>query len=147
MSVDICQEKRIACGSFTTIRRALLMEKITHLNSVYGGRQQSWICPRGESESNQGTHSSGFAELESDGHIDYFYCDHEYVRKGVGRKLYEAVEIEAKRLQLPRLHAAVSVTANPFFLRMGFEVLKEHRNVSAVAMNCIMENTLTVTPG
>src|SRR6476620_8068853 len=72
----------------------------------------------------------GFAELESDGHIDYFYCDHEYIRKGVGRKLYEAVEKEAKRLKLPRLHAAVSVTAKPFFLRMGFEVLKEQRNVT-----------------
>src|SRR5690349_22132369 len=67
----------------------------------------------------------GFAELETNGHIDYFYCDHEYLRKGVGRKLYEAVEDEARCLKLPRLYAAVGVTATPFFLCIGLEVVKE----------------------
>jgi L-amino acid N-acyltransferase YncA len=86
----------------------------------------------------------GFAELEQDGHIDYFYCDHEHQRRGVGSRLYEALEIEARRLKIRRLHAAVSVTAKAFFIRMGFRVVAEQRNVicGAPAPNSIMEKVL-----
>ncbi len=87
----------------------------------------------------------GFAELEDDGHIDYFYCDHEHQRRGIGSRLYEAIESEARRMELPRLHAAVSLNAKAFFLRMGFRVVKEQRNIicGAVAPNFIMEKALT----
>lgn len=86
----------------------------------------------------------GFGELEGDGHIDYFYCDHEHQRRGIGSKLYEAIESEARRMEIPRLHAAVSVTAKAFFLRMGFQVVREQRNIicGAIAQNFIMEKTL-----
>src|SRR3954462_14044243 len=86
----------------------------------------------------------GFAELEDDGHIDYFYCDHEHQGRGIGRRLYEAIEKEARRLKISRLHAAVSLTAKAFFLRMGFELIKEQHNIvcGAVAPNFIMEKTL-----
>lgn len=87
----------------------------------------------------------GFAELENDGHIDYFYCDHERQRRGIGSRLYEAIENEARRMEIPRLHAAVSVSAKAFFLRMGFRVVKEQDNLicGAVAPNFIMEKALT----
>ena len=93
----------------------------------------------------QGGKILGFAELEDDGHIDFFYCDHEHQRRGIGNKLYKAIETEARRLLNPRLHAAVSVTAKAFFLRMGFHVLKEQRNIvcGSVALNFIMEKALT----
>jgi GNAT superfamily N-acetyltransferase len=86
----------------------------------------------------------GFAELEDDGHIDYFYCDHEHQRRGIGSKLYEAIEREAGQMKIPRLHAAVSLNAKAFFLRMGFQVGKEQRNTicGAVAPNYIMEKKL-----
>ena len=87
----------------------------------------------------------GFAELEDEGHIDYFYCDHQHQRRGVGSRLYEAVEREARRLKIPRLHAAVSVNAKAFFIQMGFRVVKEQRNIvcGAVAPNFIMEKIFT----
>jgi putative acetyltransferase len=86
----------------------------------------------------------GFAELTPDGQIDYFYCHHRRLRQGVGRSLYQAIESEAQRLELSCLRAAVSVTAKPFFLAMGFQVVKEQRNVvcGAVAPNSIMEKRL-----
>jgi putative acetyltransferase len=86
----------------------------------------------------------GFAELEPDGHIDYFYCHHAYQRQGVGRRLYAAIEAEATRLQIPLLHAAVSTNAKAFFLRMGFAVVKEQRNIvcGVVAPNAIMRKEL-----
>ena len=87
----------------------------------------------------------GFAELEQDGHIDFFYCDHNHLRIGVGSELYRAIEEEAQRLKIPRLHAAVSLTAKPFFLRMGFEVVKEQHNVvcGTAAPNFLMQKILT----
>lgn len=86
----------------------------------------------------------GFAELNPDGCIEYFYCHHQHQRRGVGRMLYQVVEAEARRQQLPCLHAAVSVTAKSFFLRMGFKIVKEQRNVicDAVAPNFIMKKQL-----
>lgn len=87
----------------------------------------------------------GFAELECDGHIDYFYCHHAHLRKGVGRRLYDALEAEASRLGISCLYAAVSVTAKPFFLRMGFQVVKEQQNIvcGTIAPNSVMKKELT----
>ena len=70
----------------------------------------------------------GFVELEPDGHIDYFYCHHEWQRRGVGRRLYRTVEAEAIRAGFRWLFAEVSVTARPFFESMDFEVTAETNN-------------------
>lgn len=77
---------------------------------------------------------AGFAELEDNGHIDCFYCHHEFQRQGVGRRLYERIEEEGRSLRdtregllnLTRLFVEVSITARPFFEQMGFHVLHEN---------------------
>ena len=86
----------------------------------------------------------GFAELEDDGHIDYFYCDHEHQRRGIGSRLYETIEKEARRLGILCLHATVSLNAKAFFLRLGFKVVREQRNIicDAIAPTFIMEKTM-----
>ena len=71
----------------------------------------------------------GFAELESDGHIDRFYTHHAWQRKGVGSLLYKKIEEEARRRGLSFLYAEVSTTAKPFFLKMGFYITEEQENV------------------
>ncbi len=67
---------------------------------------------------------AGFAELESNGHIDCFYCHKDYQRCGVGRQLYQAIESKASALNLRRLFVEASITAKPFFQKMGFEVVQ-----------------------
>ncbi len=67
----------------------------------------------------------GFAELESDGHIDCFYCHHDWQRRRVGRTLFHTVEAEANALGLRELYAEVSTTAEPFFTAMGFRIEEE----------------------
>jgi GNAT superfamily N-acetyltransferase len=62
----------------------------------------------------------GFAELESDGHLDTFYCRKDSVGRGVGSRLYRAVEQEALTLGCGRLFTEASITARPFFERHGF---------------------------
>jgi GNAT superfamily N-acetyltransferase len=65
-----------------------------------------------------------FAELEHDGHLDMFYCRREFIGRGVGRKLYQALETRALDLGLRRIFTDFSITARPFFERCGFSVVK-----------------------
>ncbi len=69
----------------------------------------------------------GFGELEFDGHIDCFYCHKEYQNCGVGRKIYQAIERKGLEFGLERLFVEASVTAKPFFERMGFSVIREQQ--------------------
>jgi putative acetyltransferase len=66
-----------------------------------------------------------FAELEDDGHLDMFYCRSNFVRSGVGSKLYSAIEVPALDLRIARIFAEVSITARPFFERCGFSAVQQ----------------------
>ena len=79
---------------------------------------------------------AGFGELEDNGHIDCFYCHHEFQRRGVGRAIYAEIERLAIAHGLTRLFADVSITARPFFEAMGFSLLKQQTVVCrGVAMS------------
>ena len=67
----------------------------------------------------------GFAELEGDGHLDTFYCRKDSVGRGVGSRLYRAVEQEALARGCGRIFTEASITARPFFERQGFRVVGE----------------------
>ncbi len=86
----------------------------------------------------------GFAELEPDGHIDYFYVHHKWQGKGVGSMLYNTIEEVAISQKMPHLYAEVSVPAKEFFLKQGFEILEEKNNIicGAPAPNFMMKKKL-----
>jgi GNAT superfamily N-acetyltransferase len=67
----------------------------------------------------------GFAEFEPNGHIDCFYVHHEFQGAGVGTALMREIEMEAREKLLPRIYAEVSITAKPFFVKKGFQVIKQ----------------------
>ena len=67
----------------------------------------------------------GFAELEEDGHLDMLYVRGDSVGRGVGRRLYRAVEREARGRGLGQIFTEASVTARPFFERRGFRMVRE----------------------
>ena len=71
----------------------------------------------------------GFAELEMDGHIDCFYCHHEFQRQGIGARLMEKIFTEANQLGLDRLFAEVSSTARDFFKAKGFKIEQETNHI------------------
>jgi putative acetyltransferase len=62
----------------------------------------------------------GFAEFEPNGHIDCFYCHHEWIRKGVGSALMKKILQKAKNSNIHLIFAEVSITAKPFFKKWGF---------------------------
>lgn len=72
-------------------------------------------------------HIAGFADLESDGHVDRFFVHADHQRCGVGTAMMRVVVAEAIGLGLHRLFAEVSITARPFFERKGFTVLVEEQ--------------------
>jgi N-acetylglutamate synthase-like GNAT family acetyltransferase len=69
----------------------------------------------------------GFANLESDGHLDCIYAHAQHQGRGVGTALLTAIEVRARELGLTRLFAEVSITARPFFEHRGFVVVEERR--------------------
>lgn len=70
---------------------------------------------------------AGFAELGDYGHVDCLYVHHALQGRGIGRALLQHLELHARGHSVPQLYAEVSVTAKPFFERMGFHVERECR--------------------
>lgn len=66
----------------------------------------------------------GFADLESDGHIDRFYVSADHQRCGAGRALLTTLIAAAQRLGVSRLVTEASLTALPFFESQGFTVVR-----------------------
>ena len=67
----------------------------------------------------------GYADIQSDGYIDHFYCHHKFQGQGVGSTLFAALEREARENGILEMYSNVSITARPFFEAMGFSVEKE----------------------
>lgn len=67
----------------------------------------------------------GFAEFEPNGHIDCFYCHHEWIGKGVGSALMKEILQRAKLSKIHLIFAEVSITAKPFFEKWGFRVVDQ----------------------
>ena len=67
----------------------------------------------------------GFAEFEPNGHIDCFYCHHEWICKGVGTALMQEIFRKAKEYKLYCIFSEVSITAKSFFEKWGFKVLSK----------------------
>lgn len=63
---------------------------------------------------------AGFCELKNDGYIDRFYIAHNHIGRGVGQLLYKKLEAHAISLGLSQLFVDASITAKPFFSKMGF---------------------------
>jgi putative acetyltransferase len=62
--------------------------------------------------------------LEPEGAIDCFYVHHAHQGRGVGAALMGRVEREARGRGAAGLVADVSLTAESFFRRMGFRVVR-----------------------
>ncbi|MBJ7900204.1 MAG: GNAT family N-acetyltransferase [Cyanobacteria bacterium RI_101] len=66
----------------------------------------------------------GFIILRRDGYLDCLYCHKDYRRRQVGLRLYQEAAEEARNLGLTRLWTDASITALPFFERLGFTLAR-----------------------
>ena len=66
----------------------------------------------------------GYADIQPNGYIDHFFISGPYARQGVGTLLMKHIQKEAQLLGIAEMTSDVSKTAEPFFLRHGFQVVK-----------------------
>lgn len=69
----------------------------------------------------------GFADLRKDGLVDRLYVDQDYQGQGIAKALMKELETEAKKLNLQSLRTYASITAKPFFEKIGFETVYENK--------------------
>lgn len=70
-----------------------------------------------------------YAALRQDGYLDDFYVATEHSGHGVGSLLMQEVLREARSLGLGVLHSDVSVNAQAFFTKFGFEIVEQRMPV------------------
>jgi putative acetyltransferase len=72
-----------------------------------------------------GEEVAGFGDLGDGGYLDRLYVHRDHQRRGVATALAEALEAEAGRRGAAEVTADASITALPFFVRRGYEVVGE----------------------
>lgn len=76
----------------------------------------------------------GFVTFEANGHLDHLYVHHRFQKRGVATALYQRVEQEVRSTGFNRLFTEASISARPFFERIGFRVIApqtvQHRGAS-----------------
>ena len=112
--------RRVNCRDYAPAQVAAWTSGI--LPEVWAAKLASRWCIVAVNEANQ---PLGFADLETNGHLDRFYIHADHQRRGVGRALLNAVMEQASLWQLPRVFSEVSITARPFFLQHGFRVITD----------------------
>ncbi len=66
----------------------------------------------------------GYADLQDNGYIDHFFVRGGQSKKGIGRLLMNHIIEDAKVKSIPELSSDVSLAAQGFFSRFGFEVIQ-----------------------
>ena len=87
----------------------------------------------------------GYADVQTDGYIDHFFCHSDYQGQGIGKKLMQSIHEQAKAKALHRLYAHASITARPFFEHFGFSMVKQQQvEIRGQKLtNFIVEKSLT----
>ena len=65
-----------------------------------------------------------YADIQPNGYIDHFFVSGSYARQGIGTLLMKHIQEEAQLLGIAEMTSDVSKTAEPFFVRHGFQVVK-----------------------
>ena len=70
----------------------------------------------------------GFGNITSDGYLDLFYVSYAMIYQGVGRFIFNELEKYAVLEKVESIYTDASITAVPFFTKMGLEVMREQDN-------------------
>lgn len=89
----------------------------------------------------------GFADMDSGGYLDRLYVHKDYQGQGIATALVGALHQSAIQSGVCKFTTHASVTARPFFERLGYEVVTpqtvERNGVSI--KNFVMEKTISIT--
>jgi putative acetyltransferase len=68
----------------------------------------------------------GFASLTPVGYLDLMYVHKDCQRRGIGNLLVKKLERYAAEQKIHHIYSDASITAKPFFEKMGFVVVKKN---------------------
>ena len=71
----------------------------------------------------------GYGTLKNGNYIDFFCVDKDFQRQGIADKIFNQLEIEARKEHSKAITADVSITAKPFFIKKGFIIKAEQKNI------------------
>lgn len=69
-----------------------------------------------------GESMAGFMTMNETGYIDLAFVKTEFAGQGIGQMLYRHIEDSARMMDIGRLTTEASRKAEPFFLRLGWQV-------------------------
>ncbi len=83
----------------------------------------------------------GYADLQDSGYIDHFFVKGGQSNKGIGTELMKWILAEAEKRGIKKLTSDVSLAAQAFFTKMGFEIVRKKK----VMINDVeLENALMI---
>lgn len=71
----------------------------------------------------------GFASLANLNYLDLLYVNSEFQNLGIAKALFAEILNQAILEKQSILYSDVSITALPFFRKLGFEVISEQKNI------------------
>lgn len=84
----------------------------------------------------------GFGDINQTGYLDHLYIHKDFQNQGIATKICNKLE---KKFPVSKITTQASITAKPFFLKRGYQVIKEQQIVknNVILTNYIMEKNLT----
>lgn len=67
-----------------------------------------------------------FGTIDDRGFLDFLYVHPKHQRQKLATYLFTRMELEAEELGLAKIYTYSSITAKPFFEKMGFRVVREN---------------------
>ncbi|MCM3782007.1 GNAT family N-acetyltransferase [Neobacillus mesonae] len=74
-----------------------------------------------------GSEILGYADLQDTGYIDHFFVRGGHAGKGIGKLLMKHILKEAKEKKLLQLTSHVSLTAQDFYRKFGFDIVERKK--------------------
>ncbi|WP_428230198.1 GNAT family N-acetyltransferase [Flavobacterium sp.] len=71
----------------------------------------------------------GYGTLKDGNYIDFLCVHKDFQRQGIADKVFNQLEIEARKENAKKITADVSITAKPFFEKKGFIIIAEQKNI------------------
>lgn len=68
---------------------------------------------------------TGFASITPEGYLDTMFVHKNHQRKGIAGRLVKALILFAREQDISEIITDASITARPFFEKLGFEVVKK----------------------
>ena len=67
----------------------------------------------------------GFGDIDATGYFDHLFVHKDYQRQGIAKQIVVAIEEYAKQKEIGLITVSASITAKPFFIKQGYQIVRE----------------------